>query len=81
MNERILEIAKQVKLKFPSETDLSPIEKKFAEFLIRECAMVAGMPLMTGDTEVKPNMDYIHGFSAGREQAELDVIKHFGVEE
>ena len=34
MNERILEIAKQAGLKFPSETELSPQEKKFAELVI-----------------------------------------------
>ena len=38
MNERILEIAKQAGLKFPSETALSPQEKKFAELIVRDCA-------------------------------------------
>ena len=38
MNERILEIAKQAGLKFPSETALSPQEKKFAELIVKECA-------------------------------------------
>lgn len=40
MNERILEIAKQAGLKFPSETDLSPQEEKFAELIVGECAEV-----------------------------------------
>lgn len=38
MNERILELAKTAGLKFPSETALSPSEKKFAELIARECA-------------------------------------------
>ena len=38
MNERFLEIAKQAKLKFPSETALSPVEEKFAELIVKECA-------------------------------------------
>ena len=38
MNERILELAKQAGLKFPSETALSPVEIKFAELIVRECA-------------------------------------------
>jgi hypothetical protein len=38
MNELILELAKQAGLKFPSETAMSPVELKFAELIIRECA-------------------------------------------
>ncbi len=37
MNERIIELAKQAGLKFPSETELSPVEKKFAELIVKEC--------------------------------------------
>ena len=37
MNERILELAKQAGLKFPSEDALSPVELKFAELIIQEC--------------------------------------------
>ena len=37
MNERILELAKQAGLKFPSEEALSPVEIKFAELIIEEC--------------------------------------------
>lgn len=40
MNERILEIAKQARLKFPSEDALSPVEQKFVELIIKSCAMV-----------------------------------------
>ena len=41
MNKPILEIAKQAGLKFPSETDLSPPEKKFAELIVKECFKAA----------------------------------------
>ena len=37
MNERILQLAKQAGLKFPSETALSPVEIKFAELIVAEC--------------------------------------------
>jgi len=37
MNERILELAKQAGLKFPSETAMSPVELKFAELIVQEC--------------------------------------------
>jgi hypothetical protein len=38
MDERILELAKQAGLKFPSETAMSPVELKFAELIVQECA-------------------------------------------
>ena len=41
MNERILELAKQAGLKFPSEEALSPVEIKFAELII--AAIVVGV--------------------------------------
>lgn len=41
MNERILEIAKQAGLKFPSEAALSPMEIKFAQLIVAECADIA----------------------------------------
>ena len=37
MNERILQLAKQAGLKFPSEEALSPVEIKFAELIVQEC--------------------------------------------
>lgn len=40
MNKRILEIAKEAGLKFPSETALSPAEEKFAELIARECVKI-----------------------------------------
>jgi hypothetical protein len=41
MNERILELAKVAGLKYPSEETLSPVEIKFAELIVRECADIA----------------------------------------
>jgi hypothetical protein len=38
MNELILELAKKAGLKFPSETAMSPVELKFAELIVQECA-------------------------------------------
>ena len=40
MNEQILELAKQAGLKFPSETAMSPVELKFAQLIVAECAEV-----------------------------------------
>lgn len=34
MNEKLLEFAKLAGIKFPSETDLSPPEQKFAELIL-----------------------------------------------
>lgn len=55
MNNRILELAKQAGVKFPSETDLSPTEKKFAELIVRECATIANTaePYRTDDLILK----------------------------
>jgi hypothetical protein len=56
MNERFLEIAKHAGLKFPSETALSPMEEKFAELIVRDCAKVcdeiAEMAEITNSGEV-----------------------------
>jgi hypothetical protein len=41
MNELILALAKQAGLKFPSETAMSPVELKFAQLIVRECAEIA----------------------------------------
>lgn len=42
MNERIMSLANQAGLKFPSEDKMSPVEEKFAELIVRECAAIAG---------------------------------------
>ena len=43
MNERILELAKQAKMKSPSENALSPPEAEFAQLIIQECIQEAAM--------------------------------------
>ena len=40
MNKRILQLAKQAGLKFPSEEALSPVEIKFAELIVKETMQV-----------------------------------------
>ena len=67
MNERILELAKKVGLKFPNETALSPAERMFAELIVRECADVAKETRWA----VPPS----------QEQIARGIQQHFGVEE
>ena len=50
MNNRVLELAKQAGLKAPSESCLSPFEKKFAELIIRECAAIVNDNNFAGST-------------------------------
>ena len=73
MNERILQLAKQAGLKFPSEEALSPVEIKFAELIVRECAWIANDPA--------PSVYDHDSYKLGRKFAGIDVLKHFGVEE
>ncbi len=40
MNLRILELAQEAGLKWPSETALSPVEEKFAQLIVDECVNV-----------------------------------------
>ena len=72
MNERILELAKQAGLKFPSEEALSPVEIKFAELIVKECAWIANDPA--------PSVYDHDSYKLGRKFAGIDVLKHFGVE-
>ena len=67
MNERILELAKQAGLKFPSEEALSPVEIKFAELIVRECLVVINQSNGVSDDDVI--------------KISQDVKKHFGIEE
>lgn len=53
MNERILELAKKVGLKFPNETALSPAERMFAELIVKECAGIAYNNLDDTDDAVR----------------------------
>ena len=73
MNERILQLAKQAGLKFPSEEALSPVEIKFAELIVRECAWIANDPA--------PSVYDHDSYKLGRKWASEDVLKHFGVKE
>jgi len=67
MNERILELAKQAGLKFPSETAMSPVELKFAELIVRDCI------------DVVDGYDTKHYLQSLKH---IDhICKHFGVEE
>lgn len=75
VNERFLEIAKQAKLKFPSETGLSPVEEKFAQLIVGECLKkIADVPLWYDDYR-----DQI--LNAMRDSCIRSVKTHFGVEE
>ena len=67
MNERILELAKQAGLKFPSEEALSPVEIKFAELIVWECCQFENS--YSGDARLVSR-------HYGRR-----IREHFGVEE
>lgn len=73
MNEQMIELAKQAGLKFPSETELSPAERKFAELIVRECAtVVISVTPCFGDyrDQIEVNM---------RDHCAKKVMEHFGV--
>ena len=70
MNERILQLAKQAGLKFPSEEALSPVEIKFAELIVRECMNIC----YRTDTEYE-------GKKVKSTVIASKVAEHFGVEE
>ena len=70
MNQRILELAKQAGLKYPSEEALSPVEQKFAQLIVAECANIAH------DTQ------YNHGRASYETGSCARAIRqHFEVEE
>ena len=71
MNERILQLAKQAGLKFPSETALSPVEIKFAQLIVRDCIEAIQNESMNSDDD----------WERGLRIAEGAIQKHFGVEE
>lgn len=68
MNKRILQLAKQAGLKFPSEEALSPVEIKFAELIVRD--LIDSMIKRYGDDDELPI-----------QEIEFFVKEHFGVEE
>ena len=67
MNERILELAKQAGLKFPSETALSPVEIKFAQLIVRDCIEAIQNESMNSDDD----------WERGLRIAEGAIQKHF----
>ena len=69
MNEQILELAKQAGLKFPSETAMSPVELKFAQLIVAECAEVILKTFV-----VHNEIDAMH-------RIRDNVKQHFGVTE
>ena len=72
MNERIKLLAKQAGLKFPSETELSPAEKKFAQLIVQDClAQVARVDDMLEDDPAQ---------TAAVAWVALSIAQHFGVE-
>ena len=81
MNERILELAKQAGLKFPSETAMSPVELKFAELIVRECAeLFVDQKYMI----LNPHEPFANERVRALKEHDKDTVKkikhHFGVE-
>ena len=70
MNERILELARQV---WPDPNTSHVNHEKFAELIVRECAWIANDPA--------PSVYDHDSYKLGRKWASEDVLKHFGVKE
>ena len=79
MNERILELAKQAGLKFPSETAMSPVELKFAELIVAKC--VAQCEFVAGQTEITNTGEMARKTKATANNCAFWIKQHFGVEE
>jgi hypothetical protein len=75
MNERILELAKQAGLKFPSETAMSPVELKFAQLIVKECVEV----MNTTVKQAEENNTYM-GDDVPTRVHQYTIKHHFGVE-
>ena len=76
MNERILELAKQAGLKFPSEEALSPVEIKFAELIVKECCHI----MNTTAKKAEESNTYM-GDDVPTRVHQYTIKQHFGVEE
>ena len=72
MNERILQLAKQAGLKFPSEEALSPVEIKFAELILIEVTDI--LSTYRGKVVFEDGAEYNY------EHPIIAIRKHFGVE-
>jgi len=86
MNQRILELAKQAGLKFPSETAMSPVELEFAQLIVRECtaALFDESERLSGLYSDEDNWDSAEEYEIRSNQCIDDIAlieKHFGVEE
>ena len=81
MNERILELAKQAGLKFPSEEALSPVEIKFAELIVKECVEVIRKEVSLKYKDGGETEEFMGGHYASSLLARVKIKRHFGVEE
>jgi hypothetical protein len=76
MNERIKELAEQCQIEeynqFGDLVEFGLDAEKFAELLIRECAMIA--QLQDSDCVVD-----VVDYNSGRTWAGIDILKHFGI--
>ena len=80
MNERILQLAKQAGLKFPSEEALSPVEIKFAELIVRECIDKIETYRIPVGNSAAGEMACEWTYDALKEIRD-EIKEHFGVEE
>ena len=72
MNERIKELAEQVKVIMDGDDDLEFYTEKFAELIVRECAQVGVNAFERNRSAGLDDIRYaIHG----------NIVNHFGVEE
>ena len=81
MNERILELAKQAGLKFPSEEALSPVEIKFAELIVKECVDVIRKEVSLKYKDGGETEEFMGGHYASSMLARVKIKHHFGVKE
>ena len=81
MNERILELAKQAGLKFPSEEALSPVEIKFAELIVKECVDVIRKEVSLKYKDGGETEEFMGGHYASSMLARVKIKNHFGVKE
>ena len=79
MNELILELAKKAGLKFSSETAMSPVELKFAELIVQECADVIQKEVSFKYKDGGETEEFMGGHYAGSLLARVLIKKHFGV--
>jgi hypothetical protein len=76
MNERILELARQV---WPDPSTSHVNHEKFAELIVRECARVARATPFP-DTDVEVRKTFGHTWDMASVEAGREIVKHFGVE-